>query len=98
MWSSAKVCKYCRSYYHLNKECRISTFFFLFFPGSAANKVVAREKEKRILRVAQKTQIRAAQQEFLESLPDRMWRELIKKQYFKKDRILFLFSFCRISR
>ena len=40
-----------------------------------------------------KTQIRAALQELLESLPDRMWRELIKKRYFKKDRMLFLFSF-----
>ena len=33
------------------------------------------ETKKRILRVAQKTQIRAALQEILESLPDRMARE-----------------------
>ena len=39
-----------------------------------------------VLRVVQKTQIRAALQESLESLPDRMWRDLIKKRYFKKER------------
>ena len=33
------------------------------------------ETRKRILRVAQKTQIKSALQELLESLPDRMWKE-----------------------
>ena len=38
------------------------------------------ETKKRILRVAQKTQIRAALQELLESLPDRMWKETMRSK------------------
>ena len=41
------------------------------------------ETKKRILRVAQKTQIRAALQELLESLPDRMWRETMRSKCAK---------------
>ena len=41
------------------------------------------ETKKRILRVAQKTQIRAALQELLESLPDRMVRETMRSKFAK---------------
>ena len=43
------------------------------------------ETKKRILRVAQKTQIRAALQELLESLPDRMWRETMRSKCAKTE-------------
>ena len=67
--------------------------FFLFFerhngPASAAPCQEGHfwkrsETKKRILRVAQKTQIRAALQELLESLPDRMWRETMRSKCAK---------------
>ena len=41
------------------------------------------ETKKRILRVAQKTQIRAALQELLESLPDRRWRGTMRSKCAK---------------
>ena len=54
------------------KKNRKFSFFFPFLP------VKSLLEKKRILRVAQKTQIRAALQELLEILPDRMWRETMR--------------------
>ena len=72
-------------------------FFFLFFPFYRHNGPASAapcqeghfwkrsETKKRILRVAQKTQIRAALQELLESLPDRMWKETMRSKCAKTD-------------
>ena len=43
------------------------------------------ETKKRILRVAQKTQVKAALQELLESLPDRMWKETKRSKCAKTE-------------
>ena len=69
------------------------SFFFLFFerhngPATARPLQEGRfwkrsETKRRILRVAQKTQIRAALQELLDSLPDRMWRETMRSMCAK---------------
>ena len=71
------------------------SFFFSFFerhngPAPARPLQEGRfwkrsETKKRILRVAQKTQIKAALQELLESLPDRMWNEIMRSKCAKTE-------------
>ena len=72
------------------------SYFFPFFWGRQNGPATARplqegrfwkrsETKKRILRVAQKTQIKAALQELLESLPDRMWNETMRSKCAKTE-------------
>ena len=58
-------------------------FFFFLAPCQEGHFWKRSGTKKRILRVAQKTQIRAALQEILESLPDRMVRETMGSKFAK---------------
>ena len=67
-------------------------FFFLRHNGPAPARPLQEgrfwkrsETRKRILRVAQKTQIKSALQELLESLPDRMWKESMRSKCAKTE-------------
>ena len=60
-------------------------FFFFLAPCQEGHFWKRSETKKRILRVAQKTQIRATLQELLGSLPDRMWKETMRSKCAKTE-------------